>query len=122
MGRVIHFEITADDVARAKKFYETFGWKITDASMPGSEYWLAETGQQGTPGIDGAIMPREYSKQPVRNTIGVDDLEAMIKKVKAAGGKVDGESQDIPGIGLYVNATDTEGNQFGMLQEAPDSK
>ncbi|MFZ2188044.1 MAG: VOC family protein, partial [Candidatus Moraniibacteriota bacterium] len=32
MNRIIHFEVQADDVARAKKFYEkAFGWKITQA-------------------------------------------------------------------------------------------
>ena len=29
MARVVHFEITADDVERARKFYEIFGWEIT---------------------------------------------------------------------------------------------
>lgn len=120
MGRVIHFEITADDTARARKFYEIFGWKITNSGMPG-EYWLAKTGE-GNDGIDGAIMPREYSPtQPIRNTISVDDLDEMIKKVKAAGGEVDKELSPIPGVGRYVNATDTEGNRFGMLQPLPRS-
>ena len=31
LNRVIHFEIPADNLARAKKFYSTvFGWKIND--------------------------------------------------------------------------------------------
>lgn len=117
MGRVIHFEISADDIGRAKKFYEIFGWKITDAKMPSGEYWLAKTGADSEPGIDGAIMPRSYSpNQTIRNTISVDDLDEMVEKVKAAGGKVDKELGAIPGVGRYVNATDTEGNRFGMLQ------
>jgi len=52
MGRVVHFEITADDTARAKKFYEIFDWEITDANMPGAEYWLAKTGEDNDMGID----------------------------------------------------------------------
>ena len=115
MGRVIHFEIAADDVARARTFYEIFGWKMEKAPMPG-EYWLAKTGDKA-PGIDGAIMPRTYSpKQPIRNTISVEDIDAMIKQVKAAGGTIDSKKDMIPGVGYYVNATDTEGNHFGMLQ------
>jgi predicted enzyme related to lactoylglutathione lyase len=117
MGRVIHFEIAADDPERAGKFYEIFGWKISDAGMPGMGYWLAKTGEDSEPGIDGAIMPREYSpKQAIRNTISVDDLDEMKKKVVDAGGKVDEERDPIPGVGRYVGATDTEGNTFGMLQ------
>lgn len=114
MGRVVHFEITADDTARARKFYEIFGWNMVDAQMPGAEYWLAKTGE-GV-GIDGAIMPRTYNPQPMINTISVDNLDDMIEKVKAAGGTVVGDKQPIPGVGDFIYAADTEGNTFGMLQ------
>lgn len=120
MGRVVHFEITADDLERAKKFYAIFSWEITDAGMPGAEYWLAKTGTSDM-GIDGAIMPRSYSKQPIINTLSVDDLSDMIEKVKVAGGKIDGERNTIPGIGDFVYAFDSEGNRFGMLQPLPRS-
>ncbi|HUD05334.1 MAG TPA: VOC family protein [Candidatus Saccharimonadales bacterium] len=118
MGRVVHFEITADDLERAKKFYGIFGWEIKDAGMPGAEYWLATTGKDGM-GIDGAIMPRSYSPQPIINTISVDNLDEMMEKVKASGGKIDGERQTIPGVGDFCYAFDTEGNRFGMLQPLP---
>jgi predicted enzyme related to lactoylglutathione lyase len=118
MGRVIHFEITADDLARARKFYEIFDWDITDAGMPGAEYWMAKTGEGGI-GIDGAIMPRSYKPQPIIAWIGVDDLDAMIEKVKSAGGKTLGERQTVPGVGDTIYAVDTEGNTFGMLQPLP---
>jgi predicted enzyme related to lactoylglutathione lyase len=119
MGRVVHFEIAADDIERAKKFYEIFGWEITDSGMPGMEYWLAKTGEKGSMGIDGAIMPRSYSAQPIRNTIAVDNIDEMIEKVKASGGKVTEQKNTIPGVGEYVNAVDSEGNTFGMLQPLP---
>ena len=120
MGRVIHFEIAADDIARARKFYENFGWKIEDAHMPEGEYWLAKTGSGE--GIDGAIMPRSYSpQQPVVVTITVDDLDAMMEKVTAAGGKLLGDKQPIPGVGDFIYALDTEGNKFGMLQPSSNA-
>lgn len=118
MGRVIHFEITADDVTRARKFYEVFGWDITDVKMPDVEYWVAITGTGGD-GINGAIMPRAYKTQPVINWIDVDDLDAMIEKVTAAGGKVIGKKDTVPGIGDTIYAIDTEGNMFGMIQGLP---
>lgn len=118
MGRVVHFEITADDVARACKFYEVFGWKLSDSGMPGSDYWLADTGS--TPdGINGAIMPRSYNPQPVINWVSVDNLDEMIEKVKTAGGTIVGEKQTVPGVGDTIYAKDTEGNVFGMLQPLP---
>jgi hypothetical protein len=115
MGRVVHFEITADDVTRARAFYAIFGWTITDSGMPGMEYWLARTGEGGM-GIDGAIMPRSHRAQPVIPWIGVGDLEATMAKVVAAGGRILGERQTVPGIGDTVYASDTEGNTFGLIQ------
>jgi hypothetical protein len=120
MARVVHFEITADDVERACKFYGIFGWEITASGMPGADYWLAHTGEDGM-GINGAIMPRAYNPQPVINWVGVGDLDDMISKVKAAGGEIVGERQTVPGIGDTIYARDTEGNTFGMIQPLPGS-
>ena len=36
MDSVVHFEVPADDMERAKKFYKAvFGWVLTDMPMPG---------------------------------------------------------------------------------------
>jgi hypothetical protein len=120
MGRVVHFEITADDVPRARRFYEIFDWTIADSGMPGAEYWLAHTGE-GDIGINGAIMPRADKTQPVVHWIAVENLEAMIEKVKASGGQIVGERQTVPGTGDTIYARDTEGNTFGMIQPLPRS-
>lgn len=118
MGRIVHFEITADDVTRARKFYEIFDWEITDAGMPGVEYWLAKTGDDRM-GIDGAIMPRGYQAQPSIIWVGVGDLDATITRVVAAGGSILGERQTVPGVGDTIYAKDTEGNTLGIIQPLP---
>lgn len=120
MPRVVHFEITADDVDRARRFYEIFDWEIAPSGAPGVDYWLAHTGESSM-GINGAIMPRAYNSQPVINWVGVEDLDDMIKKVQAAGGEILGERHTVPGIGDTVYAKDTEGNTFGMIQPLPGS-
>lgn len=121
MGRVVHFEISADDLERAKKFYaEALGWDIKDAGMPGAEYWLAATGRPDETGVGGAIMPRSYRQQAVVNTVSVDNLEESIKKVEKAGGKLSDGPHNIPGVGQHAYVTDTEGNLFGLLQPDPD--
>jgi uncharacterized protein len=44
---IVHFEIPADDVQRARKFYEdALGWKITDPWNMG--YFLVETKEEGS--------------------------------------------------------------------------
>ena len=120
MGRVVHFEITADDTKRAAKFYsELFDWEMKNSGMPNMDYTLATTGDKNDMGIDGAIMPRTYRQQPVINTIAVDDLEEILKKVKSAGGSIEGDVQDIPGVGKFCYIKDTEGNLVGLLQPLP---
>jgi uncharacterized protein len=121
MGQqIVHFEITADDLERAKKFYEVFGWTTRDSGMPGADYWLVDTGAKEH-GLNGAIMPRSYQPQPVINWIEVDNLDEMIERVKAAGGKILGDKQTVPTVGDTVYASDTEENTFGMLQPLPMS-
>ena len=48
--------------------------------------------------------------------ISVEDIRAHIEKVKKAGGTIQGEVQEIPGVGLFVSMIDTEGNRVSLLQ------
>ena len=117
MARVVHFEITADDPQRASAFYrEVFDWEIK--SWGDFPYWLATTGPEGAPGINGALMPRRFD-QRVIHTIQVDDLDAAIAAIAAAGGELVFGPQPIPGIGTHAYCTDTEGNTLGVLQDEP---
>ena len=44
MASIIHFDISAEDVLRAKSFYENlFGWKIEKFPNGLAEYYLIET-------------------------------------------------------------------------------
>ncbi|MDD5396943.1 MAG: VOC family protein [Candidatus Moranbacteria bacterium] len=123
MNTVVHFEIQADDVERAKKFYENvLGWKISQMMKKeegGMDYWGIETRESG-PGINGGLYQR-----PVETadkfylydcTIAVDDLDASMEAVKANGGTIIKEKDEIPGVGLFAGAKDTEGNRFGLMQ------
>jgi catechol 2,3-dioxygenase-like lactoylglutathione lyase family enzyme len=79
--RVIHFEISADNPQRATKFYtEVFDWKFV--MFPPMDYWLATTGPEKEPGIDGAVQPRTEFKAPVINTISVSSFEGINPKFK----------------------------------------
>ena len=47
MTSIVHFEIPADDIQRAKTFYsDLFGWRME--SMPGMDYTMIDT--FGAPG------------------------------------------------------------------------
>jgi len=58
VSRVVHFEIQADDVERAKTFYAAaFDWSFEDyGQFTGSTYWGIVTGPEDQPGINGALQ------------------------------------------------------------------
>lgn len=120
MGRVVHFEINADDPARAAEFYtDVFGWKVQKWEGP-IDYWLVTTGPSDEAGIDGGIMKREESGASSRsgfvNTIDVADLDESMAKVERFGGSIASPKRAVPGVGWMCYAADTEGNPFGMMQ------
>jgi predicted enzyme related to lactoylglutathione lyase len=127
MDKVQHFEIPADDIARAKKFYETvFDWKIVQFPMPGMEYYGMHTGpmdEKNMPKEPGFINGGMYKRggQFLANgpvvAMTSTDLKATIEKLKAAGGSTVGEVINIGGMGLYQYAKDTEGNMLGIWQD-----
>ncbi len=118
MSRPIHFELGVVDPERATKFYEAaLGWTITkwDGPMP---YWMISTGSEG-PGINGGLMIHQDKAPRTVNTMGVENLEAAVAKVVAAGGQVALPKMAIPGIGWQAYCIDTEGNLFGLHQMDP---
>lgn len=125
MGRVVHFEIHAEDPERAIKFYETvFGWQIARWEGP-VDYWLITSGPDQEPGIDGAII-RRMGAAPVEgqsvngfvNTITVASIDAAEKAIPAAGGEQVVPRQEFPGVGKVSYFRDTEGNVFGAMEPA----
>lgn len=135
MNRVVHFEIHADDVARAKKFYQdAFGWQMQQMGPDMGDYVVVTSGPgmdkaqdlPKDPGINGGMMKRNAAKAPEGSSpnayvciISVDNIDAYIEKVKKAGGKEHMAKMDVPGVGLLAYYADTEGNVFGMLQPEP---
>ena len=122
MPRVVHFEINADDPERAVKFYqEVFGWKIKKWEGP-MDYWLATTGPDDQPGINGGIMKRTDPQASTQNTVDVPSVDEFTKKVTERGGKVVVPKMPVPAVGYMAYCADTEGNVFGIMQEDPTAK
>jgi len=125
--RPIHFEIHADDVARACAFYGTvFGWTFEDwTAFAGAPYFGARTGEG--PGIDGAIMGRRPGSSagpgaPVNGavlTMGVADYDAVEAVILASGGVVALPKMALTGMAWQGYYLDTEGNVFGIHQPDP---
>lgn len=115
--RVVHFEIVVENPERASKFYnEVFGWTINKWDGGEEPYYMASTGEAGTPGIDGGFMSADHFQQKTINTIGVDSVDEFAQKVEANGGTVVAPKMEIPGVGYIAYCKDTEGVVFGIFQ------
>jgi predicted enzyme related to lactoylglutathione lyase len=125
MGRVVHFEIHADDVDRAERFYrDVFGWDVQRFAGGAVDYRLVTTGPPTEPGIDGAITQRRASAQGAGIiafvcTVQVDDLAETAGRIAAAGGLQVVDPETIPEVGRVAYYQDTEGNLFGLIE--PDA-
>jgi len=117
---IVHFEIPADDVARAQTFYQNvFGWKIKQMPIPpgGPEYYGVTTRKDGEAGINGGLMKRNMPGQPFANYVGVKSIDEFLSKVTANGGSVIMPRQEIaPGMGSIAVFKDTEENMMGLYQ------
>ena len=129
-NKVIHFEVQADDIARAKKFYEqVFAWKINPAMSKAKgdpmDYWMLETGPKDEPGIGGGMYqrPKASPRGEAGNaiytydcTILVEDIDKTLAAVKKNGGIITREKMLMEGIGYFASCLDTEGNRFALMQ------
>ncbi len=113
---IVHFEIPADDVTRAQKFYkQAFGWKISDPHK--MDYFFVETRKPGEEGINGGLMERKMPGQPFMNYIAVKSIDAALARVLKAGGTICMPKMEIgQGMGWIGAFQDTEGNMMGFYQ------
>jgi predicted enzyme related to lactoylglutathione lyase len=119
---IVWFEVPADDVARAKTFYqELFGWK--NEPMPGSmEYWHMHTGGPDA-APDGGVMKRQNPQQRgITNYISVASVNESAAKVQKLGGQVCMPKSAVPGMGYFAICQDTEGNMFGVWERDENAK
>lgn len=123
-GRVIHFEVPADDTERAKQFYtDAFGWQIQ--SMPDLGYHLVstcETDEKGMPrdpgSINGGMFEREGELDRPIITIHVDDMAQALARVESLGGSTVRGKEPVADMGFAAYFKDSEGNLMGMWQDA----
>jgi uncharacterized protein len=123
---VVHFEMPYENAHRVATFYtKAFGGEMRQLGQEMGGYVTAGTAETDEnrmvkqPGaINGGLYPKkpDWPAQYPSVVIAVDDIKQAMKAIENAGGKVLGEPMKIPGIGLYVSFTDTEGNRVSVLQ------
>ncbi len=108
MARACFIELPTRDIKAAKDFYsKVFDWQMTDF---GQTYACTMTGD-----VDVGLQadPKEATKAPL-TVIAVTDLEASLKAVTQAGGKITKPIFSFPG-GRRFHFLDPNGNELAAL-------
>ena len=112
---IVHFEIPADDVGRAKKFYtDLFGWQFSE--WPGQDNYLQFKAAENVLGglqQEGKVEP---ATSPVIY-IQVENMDLTLEKAKDLGGEVVVAKGMVPDGGFMAQLRDPDGNFVGLYQE-----
>jgi predicted enzyme related to lactoylglutathione lyase len=113
-GKIVHFELVANDADRASGFWNgLFGWNIGASTMEGFDYRMFQNADdQG-----GAVYPAQEGQSTGAAIIyfDTDDIDGSIAKVRELGGTAD-DKQPVPTHGWFSSCKDTEGNHFSLWQ------
>jgi uncharacterized protein len=122
-GTFVWYDVMTSDTKAAESFYHSvIGWDAKDSGMADRSYTLLSMG----PTIVGGLMPipKDASKAGVgpawMGYIGVDDVDVYAKRVKAAGGAIHRDPEDIPGVGRFAVVGDPHGAGFMLFRGSSD--
>ena len=107
---VIHAEIRSADPDATRSFFaDLLGWKYTEGGLPG--YSFADTGVEDA--LPTAIGPLQGGEDAVLFFVGVEDVEATLKRAEELGGSTVQPATQVPGVTFGVLA-DPQGHVIGV--------
>jgi uncharacterized protein len=120
INKMTHFAIHIDNIERAKKFYDgVFEWGFSAYGQ--DDFLQIKADKSGNGELIGAMQSRKYS--PVTDkiiglecTVGVENIDETIERVKNNGGQVLIPKTTIPYVGYIAKFSDTEGNLICGMQ------
>ena len=113
-----HIEIPTTDFKKAKKFFgKIFGWTFQD--IPDMDYVLFRAGSQPNGGFYWVkTMPK---KGQVNVYIEVEDIDATLKNIRKARGKVLVRKTSIGSMGWFAQFATPDGCFLSLWQAPPAS-
>ena len=119
MPNLAYFEVPADDLKRAKKFYkDLLGWEFAKNQNPevAMEYWEITTGpaEEGTISRGGMYQRPEPVPQGIVTYVKVNDLDKTLAKVEKQGGKIVMPKMSVKMVGSMAHILDSEGNTIAL--------
>jgi uncharacterized protein len=119
-GSFIWYELLTADAKAAKAFYDAvIGWTIDAEAPPGGmDYRMIHTSDGHAGGVMqlNADMIAGGAKSVWLGYIGVDDVDASVAAITAAGGQVHLPPFDVPGAGRIAMVADPQGVPFYVMR------
>ncbi len=119
-NNIAFFAIHADDVQRARRFYErVFDWRFEAWGPP--DFYLITTGSGEDSQVQGALQGRlePLEGRGMRGyecSIAVDSVDETAHRIEEHGGTITLEKSVIPGVGWLVKFRDPEGNEAAAVR------
>ncbi|HVD98051.1 MAG TPA: VOC family protein [Cytophagaceae bacterium] len=112
------FEISVQDISRAKTFYETiFQIEMAGMEMMGMKYAMFPSDPESGK-VNGGLAQSQMHTPSATGTLiylnGNPDLQNVLDRVEKAGGKISMPKTSIGENGFMAFLTDTEGNTIGL--------
>jgi predicted enzyme related to lactoylglutathione lyase len=118
MANIGYFQVPADDVGRAKKFYQALlGWKIEpDTTLENKtlEWQNIITGEPEPGTMNAGGLYKRMGPGPIMNFVIVQEFDTVLAQVAGLGGKVVMPKNKIRNVGTVAVIQDTEGNILGL--------
>lgn len=131
-GDFIWYELLTQNPDRAKQFYDdAIGWQVgepsadlMEASADPMDYRQIAAGDEFVGGVfrlSGEMV--EHGARPVwLGYVGVDDVDATLRKVEELGGAVLMPAKDIPDVGRLAMVADPQGVPFYVMRGAMEDQ
>ncbi len=119
-GRFHWNELNTRDPDQAKAFYgQTLGWRFEAWDMGETTYWVCQAGDQPVAGIFTMAGP-QFEGIPAHwfAYVAVDDVDARVGQLAAAGGQLLRPVFEVPGVGRIAIIKDPTGAALGLITPA----
>lgn len=119
-GEWIWFELLSDDPDAAQAFYgDVVGWTVKSSGTPDMDYRLLSAPDGEVAGL--MKRPEGMGAAPVwLGYIGVDDVDASVATIEAAGGTTHMPATTMPGVGRMAMLTDPQDVAFYVMRGESD--
>ena len=119
-GEWIWFELLSTDPDAAQAFYgDVVGWTAKSSGAPDMDYRLLSAPDGEVAGL--MQQPEGTGEKSVwLGYVGVDDVDASVAAIEAAGGTTHMPATTMPGVGRMAMLTDPQGTAFYVMRGESD--